>query len=111
MPPKRKILVCPEQKQMIPDYKPDDLSLTEAEYIFASVIEWYKTKGQEIPENDIEWCKEYIRIEREEKVVEEASAKPEKPSSDSYWKDYWAKKKAAGYVTKKELAAKDKKKD
>jgi hypothetical protein len=23
--------------------------------------------------------------------------------SNDYWKDYWAKKKAAGYVTKKDL--------
>ena len=67
MPPKRKVLVIPEQKKMVPKYKEDDLSLTQAEYIFASVIEWYRVRAIEIPEKDVEWCEEYIKQELEEK--------------------------------------------
>jgi hypothetical protein len=93
---------------MLPDYKEDDLTLTQAQFIFASVIEWYKAKGEDVPEDDIKWCKEYIREELEEKnkQVEEEPTVTEKPSfgSGDYWKDYWAKKKAAGYVTKKDAA-------
>jgi hypothetical protein len=104
MPPKRKIVIAPEQKQMLPDYKEDDLTLTQAQFIFASVIEWYKSKGEDVPEDDIKWCKEYIRQELEEKnkPVEEEPTVAEKPSFGSG--DYWAKKKAAGYVTKKDAA-------
>lgn len=111
MPPKRKVLVIPEQKKMVPKYKEDDLSLTEAEYIFASVIEWYRVRGIEIPEEDINWCEEYIKQELEEKErhiqLLNTPLPPEKPSfgSGDYWKDYWAKKKAAGYVTKKDAKA------
>ena len=111
MPPKRKILVIPEQKRMIPNYKEDDLSLTQAEYIFASVIEWYRSHETEIPEEDLNWCEEYLKQEAEEKIKSDellnTPLPPEKPSfgSGDYWKDYWAKKKAAGYVTKKDAKA------
>jgi len=111
MPPKRKILVIPEQKRIIPSYKEDDLSLTQAEYIFASVIEWYRVRGEEIPDEDLNWCEEYLKQEAEEKIKSNellnTPLPPEKPSfgSGDYWKDYWAKKKAAGYVTKKDAKA------
>jgi hypothetical protein len=109
--------VIPDQKIMDEDsyYKENNLSLTHAEYVYASVREWYKTKGLDVPKEDVSACKLYIKEEMEEKARFEESLKNSTPlceatatSPSSYWKDYWDKKKAAGYVTKKD-AAKNKK--
>jgi hypothetical protein len=115
MPAKKNIIGKPEQKSMNDDsyYKEDNPSLTQAEYIYASVREWYRSKGINVPKEDIETCKLYIKEELEEKARFEESLKNPAPvvdavSANSYWKDYWEKKKAAGYVTKKD-AAKNKK--
>lgn len=107
------LAIKPKKKKKLEE--PSNIYLTEAEYIYESVKYWYKKNGLDIPETDKEWCEEFIKQEKKEAKEIQAfldnppPPKPEelpKPTfgSPEYWKDYWAKKKAAGYVTKKDAA-------
>lgn len=88
------------------------MPITLAEEVLDSVIEWYESRGQAVPKEDMEACEAMLKEEKEEKKqfqeMLEGPHEPvkEKPSfgSPEYWKDYWEKKKASGYVTKKDAA-------
>ena len=94
------------------------LPITLAEEVMDSVIEWYESNGQAVPKEDMEACEAMLKEEQEEKKrfqeMLEGPHEPvkEKPSfgSPEYWKDYWEKKKASGYVTKKDAAKANKEK-
>jgi len=106
MPPRKRYVISEDVQEPTPS-----LHLTQAQEVYASVIEWYKNRNEIVPKEDIDACEQMIREEKEEmKRNEEFMANPPPPviqaptfGSNDYWKDYWAKKKAAGYVTKKDL--------
>jgi spore germination protein GerM len=103
------------------------IPVTLAEEVFENVKQWYKEKKLPVPTDEYEACQELIRYEKEhltpfsiESTEESTNEQPTEQSTTEqlkhesqqhvddpkkqFWKDYWAKKKAAGYVTKKEQA-------
>ncbi len=106
MPPKKKILKPPTATEEQPP-----LPITLAQEVEVAVKEWYAALGKPVPKEDQAWVAQYYTDEQEEqKQFEQELATPEPPAKPSfgspeYWKDYWAKKKAAGYVTKKDAKA------
>lgn len=75
-----------------------------SEEVWELVKEWYKNKKSVIPIAEVKACKEAIEAEKEEKCkpIEQVDPGPMKPEygSPSFWADYWAKKKASGWVSK-----------
>ena len=112
MPPKKMRVILPP-----PD---DPIPVTIAQETLANVKEWYRLLGKPVPKEDMDACLLMLTEEKEEaerttKQLEEwiknpviSPIKPEYGSPE-FWKDYWAKKKAAGFVSKKDQA-KDKSK-
>jgi len=74
---------------------------TLAEEVWAAVKLWYKERGLPVPVNDASVCLKAIADEK--KPAPPPVETPSKPSygSGSFWKAYWDKKKAAGWVPKK----------
>jgi hypothetical protein len=76
-------------------------SKLEAEEVLELVEVWYRSKGQEVPEDERKSCLEAIVVEREERdnpkpVVYEPSPPPKAEyGTPAFWKDYWARRKAA----------------
>ena len=77
-------------------------SPTPAEEVMALVQEYYKALGKGVPTVDMMACLEMIKQEKKDVAAEEARpfvAKPEFGSAE-FWKNYWAKKRAKGWVPK-----------
>jgi len=100
----------PLEKMVIRTYKAPP---TPAEDVWKQVQQWYHDRGQPIPAEEAIACRKEIVAEKAamkasaealEVAKVEAAAAPTKPlfGSGEYWKDYWAKKRAAGWVPKKD---------
>jgi hypothetical protein len=80
-------------------------SPTPAEEVMALVQEYYKAQGKSVPSADMRACLDMILGEKKE-WAEEAARPDVAPKAEfgspEYWKDYWAKKRAKGWVPKKE---------
>jgi hypothetical protein len=69
------------------------------EEVATAVLEWYQSRGLPVPPEDLEACKGLAK-EREDywkeidAMCEKMKPKPEYGTPE-FWKDYWAKKKAA----------------
>ena len=106
-----KITWCPnivqESEKIAPIQTSDLCSATpilQSEEVWELVKEWYKAKKTMIPIAEVKACKEAIEKEKEDKLkpIELVASVPMKPEygTPSFWADYWAKKKAGGYVSK-----------
>jgi hypothetical protein len=100
---------------VLPEPYDDNKYMTFAEQVIANIKEWYRVLGQSVPKEDLEVC-EQVKKEEEDKHKEfqEYLASPYVPpkaqfGSPEYWKAYWEKKKANGYVSKKDALTKIKK--
>ena len=112
MPPKKKRVILPP-----PD---DPIPVTIAQETIAILKEWCRLQGIPVPKEDMDACLLMLKEEQEEaervqKQLQEWVENPPPPSpikpeygSPEFWKDYWAKKKAEGYVSKKDLKTKEK---
>jgi len=100
----------PLEKMVLGPYKDPP---TPAEDVWKQVQQWYRDRGQAVPSEEAIACRKEIvnekaamkaAVEELEVAKVEAAAAPTKPlfGSGEYWKDYWAKKRAAGWVPKKE---------
>ena len=84
---------------------------SQTDDIEEAVREWYENQCKPVPSTDSEWITIFRSMELAERAQwEKECGEPSQPvkatfGSPDYWKDYWAKKKAAGYVTKKDTAA------
>jgi hypothetical protein len=99
----------------LPEPYDDNKYMTFAEQVIANIKEWYRVLGKPVPKEDLEAC-EQIKKEEEDKYkeIQEYLASPYVPpkaqfGSADYWKAYWEKKRANGYVSKKDALAKSKK--
>jgi len=100
---------------MIQIYPPVEPVLSDARSVWKEVQEWYKARGQGVPADESRECMRAITAEKAAAAawaieLEKMASLPPAPQKAAYgtpefWKDYWAKKKAAGYVSKKDLAA------
>jgi len=114
MPPKKTRIILPP-----PD---DPIPVTIAQEVLYSVKEWYRLKGVPVPKEDMDACLLMLKEEQEEaervqKQLQEWVENPPPSSpikaeygSPEFWKDYWAKKKAAGFISKKDQAKENKEK-
>lgn len=71
---------------------------TPQEEIIGLLEEWYKAIGQPVPPEDLEACSRIdAEIAESNRKELEASKISEKPAygTPEFWKDYWAKKRAA----------------
>lgn len=74
------------------------IPVTLEEEVTASVIEWYRVRGQPVPSEELAACRgmdaaqqrEFDAIKRVAGPVEEKAAY----GTPEFWKQYWAKKKA-----------------
>jgi hypothetical protein len=83
--------------------------LSPAYEILEAVQEYYRAQGKGVPPADMKACLEMIKEEKAPKAPEPElpPAKPARPEygSKEFWAAYWAKKRAAGHVTKKDVKA------
>lgn len=82
---------------------------TPAEEVMALVQEYYRAQGKGVPAADMMACLENIKQEKKDVAAEESRpfvAPKAEFGSPEYWKDYWAKKRAKGWVPKKESSVK-----
>jgi hypothetical protein len=85
-------------------------TLLQSEEVFEEVKLWYKNLGQPVPLEDAKWCLAEIAAEKKEAAAFQEMLKnpppveAPKPSygTPEFWKQYWAKKRAAGFVSKKD---------
>jgi hypothetical protein len=77
--------------------------------IMEAVQEYYRAQGTGVPSADMKGCLELVKLEKAPKAPEPElpPAKPARPEygSKEFWAAYWAKKRAAGHVTKKDAKA------
>jgi prenyltransferase beta subunit len=136
MPPKRKIL--PPKQTSIQDIETgmESLSLnalpnltypnplTLCQEVLTEVETWYHSRSMTVPPEEYQQLIKDIETEKQqsEAILKDYLQSIDKPSPveyqstfgtvvDSkadYWKQYWAKKKAEGYVTKKMQAEQQK---
>ena len=105
-----------KKKRIILPPAEDPIPVTIAQETLANVKEWYRIQGKPVPKEDMDACLLMLKEEQEEadritKQLQEWAENPPPPSpikaeygSPEFWKDYWAKKKAAGFVSKKDQA-------
>ena len=92
---------------------------TPAKQVWKDVKDWYSERGEGVPIDEANACLKAIKDEKAQLEADattlaaaqaEAVKNPTKPKAEygtpEFWKDYWAKKKAAGFVSKKDAAAK-----
>ena len=97
---------------VIPQAKP---LRTPANQVWKDVQKWYSNKGEGVPMDEANACLKAIKEEKAQLEADaaalaaaqaEAVKNPTKPKAEygtpDFWKDYWAKKKAAGFVSKKD---------
>jgi hypothetical protein len=76
---------------------------------------WYKSQGKSVPADEARACLAAIAQEKKDneaaredaakQMTEEEIQVKAEFGTKQYWAEYWAKKKAAGYVSKKDEAA------
>jgi colicin import membrane protein len=82
------------------------------EEVLALTKEWYAAKGKKMPRAEEAACLEMIEKEKAEqlKPIEQTEASTGSKAdygTKQYWAEYWAKKKAEGYVSKADQKKKD----
>lgn len=101
-----------QQKQK--EKEKEKIFTTLSEEVWELTQEWYKSQGLFIPKDEMMACMSDIKEEKKEKEkpIEVAKGgfdgKPDYGTKE-FWAQVWAKKKAAGYVSKKEQKEKQKK--
>ncbi len=91
-------------------YKPFKLL---SEEVWELTQEWYRSQNQNVPKEEMLACLAEIQKEKKEnqKPIQVAKGgfdgKPDYGTKE-FWAQVWAKKKAAGYVSKKEQKEKEK---
>jgi hypothetical protein len=83
---------------------------TLAEDVWKQVQQWYRTAGKPIPKEEAAACLQDIAAEKAAiaaipaSLAAAAATTTYAPAhgSPEFWKAYWAKKRAAGWVPKKE---------
>ena len=83
---------------------------TPAEDVWKQVQQWYRTLDKPIPKEEAEACLKEIAKEKTaiaaipSDIAAAAATATYKPAhgSPEHWKAYWAKKRAEGWVPKKE---------
>lgn len=84
---------------------------TLEEEVLVLTKEWYAARGKKIPKAEEAACLEMIEKEAKEKLkpIEQTAAVSSKADygTKQYWAEYWAKKKAEGYVSKADQKKKD----
>jgi hypothetical protein len=112
----------PEQREQVKQ-KEEQQKQKEKEKIFTTLSEevwdltqeWYSNQGLFVPKDEMMACLADIKEEKKEKEKPIQVAKggfdstPEYGSKE-FWAQVWAKKKVAGYVSKKEQKEKEKQK-
>lgn len=72
---------------------------TFAEEIWISVKQYYRERGEPVPIADANACLRAIAEEKKPKPEPITDSKPSY-SSGTFWKKYWAKKRASGWIPK-----------